>query len=475
VLPALTITLAAIAMSNGEESRISTAAAPSFTKDVAPIVAAKCAGCHQQGGIAPFALRTARQISSRAALIEAAVESRRMPPWPPGPRSPAFAGQADRTLTARERRTILAWARAGGPIDGPARAPKPQDAIPIRDGESLLDLRMPAPYRPQSAKGATDDYRCFLLDPKLTEDASVTSARIVPGQPNVVHHVILFRVPEAQIAEAKRLDGAGRGPGWSCFGGTGLSLGDAGSIQESLNDADWVSAWAPGWGGDRLPDGTGVPLSARSRIVMQVHYNLLNGRAPDRSRAVLTVAPISVGLAPLQTMLLPGPVELACTRSEQGRLCDRTQALFDLARKYGPTAGFIPAGLLLLCGRNAASPRPSAVSSCDRRIPAPSTIHVAAGHMHLLGASIRLTLNPGTGRERILLDIPRWDFHWQNAYTLAQPVRAEAGGVIRVTCRHDVGKRRRGQHGIPKTPRYVLWGEGTTDEMCLGILQVTRP
>ncbi|HJS49422.1 MAG TPA: hypothetical protein VJ745_03795, partial [Gaiellaceae bacterium] len=103
-----------------------------------------------------------------------------------------------------------------------------------------------------------------------------------------------------------------------------------------------------------------------------------------------------------------------------------------------------------------------------------TTIHIAAGHMHLLGASIRLELNPGTPRARVLLDIPRWDFHWQNAYTLAKPVRAEPGDVVRVTCRHDVHKRMHGEHGIPKTPRYILWGEGTTDEMCLGLLQVTR-
>ena len=44
--------------------------------------------------------------------------------------------------------------------------------------------------------------------------------------------------------------------------------------------------------------------------------------------------------------------------------------------------------------------------------------------MHLLGAAIRLELNPGTPRARVLLDIPRWDFHWQNAYTLATPVTA---------------------------------------------------
>ena len=97
-------------------------------------------------------------------------------------------------------------------------------------------------------------------------------------------------------------------------------------------------------------------------------------------------------------MLLPGPVELACAKGEAGALCDRNEALFDLARKYGPTAAFTPAGLLILCRGSAATPRASAESSCDRRISTPTTIHVAAGHMHLLGSSIRLELNPGTAR-----------------------------------------------------------------------------
>jgi hypothetical protein len=140
----------------------------------------------------------------------------------------------------------------------------------------------------------------------------------------------------------------------------------------------------------------------------------------------------------------------------------------------GSQAAFVPAGLLILCRGTAATPVASAVSTCDRRIATPTTIHIAAGHMHLLGAAIRLELNPGTPRAKVLLDIPRWDFHWQNAYTLAQPVEADRGDVVRVTCRHDVSKRHHGGHGVPATPRYVLWGEGTTDEMCLGILQVTR-
>lgn len=465
LIPAVAIPFAAVAMSGGT---------PSFTQDVAPIIADKCAGCHQSGGIAPFPLETAKQISSRASLIGATVQARVMPPWPPGGRSPAYEGQVARTLTARQRTTIVAWATKGGKVDGPARKPDAPKGPEVRSGEKLLSLRMPAAYRPSAPKDVTDDYRCFLLDPKQSSDGSVTSVRIEPGQPKVVHHVILFRVAASQVAAAKGLDVDDSGPGWSCFGGTGLPAGDGAGIADSLNDANWIAAWAPGWGGSRLPEGTGVSLPAGSRIVMQVHYNLRNGNAPDRSRAVLTVAPESAGLEPLETMLLPGPVELACRKGETGKLCERNEALFDLARKYGATAAFAPAGLLILCRGNAGNPTASPVSTCDRRISTPTTIHVAAGHMHLLGSSIKLELNPGTARAKVLLDIPRWDFHWQNAYTLTRSVQAAPGDVIRVTCRHDVSKRTKRASGVPTTPRYVLWGEGTTDEMCLGILQVTR-
>jgi len=474
VLPALVVPIAAIAASHGSGGYSAPGVTPSFTRDVAPIIQQKCAGCHRSGGIAPFPLVSAKQITSRAALIGAAVQGGRMPPWPPGGRSPSYVGEEIRKLTARERATILSWARAGGRVDGPARKPAKPKTTPVPAGERLLDLRMPAAYTPAAPKGTTDDYRCFLLDPKLAADSSVTSARIVPGAARVVHHVILFRVTKAQVADARKLDRGDAGQGWTCFGGTGLSLGDGGSIQSSLDNANWVSAWAPGWGGDRLPEGTGVPLSAGSQIVMQVHYNLLNGRAPDRSRALLTVAPASTGLTPMQTMLLPAPVELACGRGQQGRLCARNEALFELSRKYGAEASFVPAGLLLLCRGNASTPQASETSSCDRRFSSPATIHVVAGHMHLLGAAIRLELNPGTPRARVLLDIPRWDFHWQNAYTLRTAIRAKAGDVVRVTCRHDVRKRRDPGQATPRAPRYVLWGEGTTDEMCLGILQVTR-
>jgi hypothetical protein len=472
---AATLPLLGVVLLGGARATAGVTATPSFTRDVAPILKDKCAGCHRIGGIAPFAFRTAHDVSSKATLVAAAVLERRMPPWPPGPRSARFAGQAERTLTAAERATILRWVRAGAPVDGTrVGSPKPPATAP-RPGETTLRLRLPAPYTPRSTKGSTDDYRCFLLDPKLTEDAFVTSARVEPDKAALVHHVILFRVPPESIADAAALDSRDAGPGWSCFGGTGIRApgGTAGAARQ-LENAPWITAWAPGWGGDRFAEGVGVPLPAGGRVVMQVHYNLLNGRRPDRSRAVLTTVPASAELQALETMLLPAPVELPCAKGETGPLCDRTAALFDQVRKYGQDNALIPVGLLLLCGKNAANPPAGPVTFCDTRFDRASTIRAVAGHMHLLGRSIRVEVHPGTPRAKVLLDIPRWDFHWQASYRLAEPVEVDAGDVIRVTCRHDAALRRRLEPAAARVPRYVVWGEGTTDEMCLGVVQVTR-
>jgi hypothetical protein len=471
VAVAMLVPLAAVACSWDHRSRTTTAAAPTFQRNVAPILREKCTGCHQTGGIAPFSLVTAKQAHDMAPAIATAVGGGMMPPWPPGPASPPFVGQDRRTLTAAQRATIVRWAKRGGHVSGAGPGKLPPAKPDVRAGERLLSLAMPSVYKPTSRNGATDDYRCFLLDPKLAEDGFATSASIAPGARSVVHHVILFRIAAAEVGQARELDASSAGEGWSCFGGIGMGPGMAATF---LDDAPWIAAWAPGWGSGRLPEGTGIPMPAGSEIVMQVHYNLLNGRAPDRSRALLTVTPAAAALKPLETMLLPAPVELACVKGEKGPLCSRDRALAALGRKYGSVAPFVPPALLALCGQNAVAPKPSRTSTCDRRLDRPGTIYVVAGHMHLLGKSIRVELNPGTPNTKVLLDIPDWHFHWQNAYTLEQPVRVAAGDVLRVTCRYDPTRRRRGAEGVPRTPRYILWGEGSTDEMCLGLVQVTR-
>jgi hypothetical protein len=470
IAAALLVPLVAVAASRGDGER-APAAAPSFQRDVAPILRQKCTGCHQLGGIAPFSLQTAKQAKKWAPAIAAAVNAKIMPPWPPGPASPEYVSEDSRQLTAQERSTIVRWAKAGGRASGLGAGKSPAVKPDVRPGERLVSLAMPSSYLPVAKAGATDDYRCFLLDPKLTKDAYATSARTVPGARSIVHHVILFRVPATAAAAVKQADAASRAAGWSCFGGIGVS---GGAGEGELDNAPWISAWAPGWGAGRMPDGTGVALPKGSLVVMQVHYNLLNGHARDRSRAVFTLASPSPDLEPLETVLLPAPVELACLKGEKGRLCNRDAAVAELGRKYGSLASFAPGFLLFICGQNAATPQASTTSTCTRALDRATTIRVVAGHMHLLGASIRVELNPGTPDARVLLDIPRWDFRWQNAYVLEDAVEAKARDVVRVTCRYDPSLRKAGTKGVPKAPRYVLWGEGTTDEMCLGLLQVTR-
>jgi hypothetical protein len=96
--------------------------------------------------------------------------------------------------------------------------------------------------------------------------------------------------------------------------------------------------------------------------------------------------------------------------------------------------------------------------------------------MHLRGRDIRVELNPGTPRARMLLHIPRWSFHWQDAYYLQHPIATRAGDVLRVTCRFDNSESAQPiVNGKPLAPRYVLWGEGTTDEMCLGLVTLGPP
>jgi copper type II ascorbate-dependent monooxygenase-like protein len=473
-------TAAAVAGILGTLAFAKASAPPSFARDVAPVLADRCTGCHQLGGIAPFSLESSREASRYAGAIGAAVASKRMPPWPPGPASPAFLGSEQRVLSARERDTLVRWARAGGHVDKAVAVDKPAPvADDVRTGETARTLAMADTYTPVKLNGATDDYRCFLLDPQLEEDVFVTSARIDPGARTEVHHVILFKVPPEQIGQAEQLDARAAGLGWRCFGGTGIDLfeGRGGGIQgaiQALDDAPWLSAWAPGAVANRLPDGLGIPLAKGSRLIMQVHYNLLNGDRPDRSSAVLTTVPATAGLKRVDVSLLPAPVELPCPPGATAKLCNRTAALDDLVKKYGQQAAYSTVGLSLLCGKDSANPKPGQTTFCDRSVTGPTTIIGVAGHMHLLGKSIRIELNPGKPNRRVLLDIPRWDFHWQSMYLLAQPITAQARDTIRVTCRHDQGLRKTAGHGVSQQLRYVLWGEGTTDEMCLGALQVTR-
>jgi hypothetical protein len=341
--------------------------------------------------------------------------------------------------------------------------------VPLRDGERIVDVRMPAAYTPSAPGAGSDDYRCFLLDPDVDDDTFVTGVDVAPGNEALVHHVILFRVAPDQVEAAEAVDAGTPGPGWTCFGGSGLDR-----VGGSLDDAPWLGAWAPGGGERVMADDIGIPLEAGSRIVMQVHYNLLAGTEPDRSSARLRLAEGSSDLEALETMLLPAPVELPCRPGVRGPLCERDAAVLDVMDRFGPRSGQMVAGLQILCG-DGSGPRPGRSQSCTRTVQEPATVRAVAGHMHLLGRQIRIELNPGRPGARTLLDLPVWDFDDQGTRALARPANVVPGDELEVTCTHDQGLRDLLPAFEGQPERYVVWGEGTTDEMCLGIALVTRP
>ena len=328
-------------------------------------------------------------------------------------------------------------------------------------------------YRPAAPHGGTDDYRCFLVDPHLTAAAYVTGLDFVPGNPQIVHHAVLYRVAPGQVAAAQAQDQASGGRGWTCFGDPGLPPTGTGATGV-LDSAPWLGAWAPGTGEQLFPAGTGVPVAAGSRIVLQVHYNLRQHQGTDDSHVVLRLAPGTAHLLPLHTQLLVAPVELPCAAGQTGPLCSRDAALADLVSRFGVQAAFTVAGLQLLCAHGThLAPTPGPTQSCDRTVRTRTTVVAAAGHMHLLGRSIRIVLDPGTPRARVLFDRPVWNFDDQRATVLPQPVTLRPGDTLRLTCTYDATLRDRLPELAGLPDRYVLWGAGTTDEMCLGLLLET--
>lgn len=361
---------------------------------------------------------------------------------------------------------------AGADHEHPAHPTEPTEPTepprPLRAGERRAALTTSTPYTPAPPTGVgTDDYRCFLLDPQLDEDAWLTGTDIRPGNPDVVHHVILFRVDAELTREAEREDARSAEIGWTCFGGMGLE----GEL-DNLDDASWLGAWAPGGSETVTRAGYGVALDRGDRIVMQVHYSLLlkdEGDLSDRSETRLRWMPRSGSdLQEIHTVLLPAPVELPCRPEHaSGPLCSHDASVQDVKSRFGESAGQTANLLHLLCGTAVA---PTDTTTCTRRVPRPMTVLGAAGHMHLLGRSITVTSNAGTDDEQELLRVPVWDFDDQAARPV-EPVRLDTGDELTVTCTHDQALRDRLPAFAGTEEKYVVWGEGSADEMCLGIVQ----
>ena len=322
-----------------------------------------------------------------------------------------------------------------------------------------ISLEMDHAYRPVAAIGSTDDYHCTLMNPHVTENSYIISSRFIPGS-SEDHHAALFLVPPSSAASVERDNDGGRG--WTCFGGPLPGTAPVGLAADPL-----LTFWAPGAGTDNFPKGTGVFLRAGSLVIMQVHYNLLLGDKPVKNSLVLRTVPASAPLLPLHLDLMLAPPNIPCPAGVSGPLCNRSAELANLARRFGESALTEVDGIEAVCGENPSDPPQGDSASCTRPIGRSGYIVRVYAHMHLLGASFQMVLDPGTPQARTVLVVPDYDFHDQRSYNLSSPVHVTAGEPVEVTCTYDPDLAQELPILRRVPPHFVTWGDGSTDEMCI--------
>lgn len=443
--------------------------APTYYSHVAAIVEKHCTSCHTPGGIAPFSLEDPQTVVRMAPAIKYVVENDIMPPWPPGPQSPPMIGE--RKLSPQEKETLLTWVANGAPLgdpqDRPASSAQPRQ--PERQPDILLKLD--PPYRPNGAR--SDDYRCFLLDPQLNADTFVTGYRIYPGEKKLVHHVILFVIGPQYVRDAEAKDQSEPEPGWTCYGGPGVGTMNANVLGDSLG------FWVPGTQGTDFPKNIGKLLKAGSRIIMQVHYYTRQATPASADATQVGLYLSTENLVPLQGITLFAPVEIRCPGAYPDDPNDPCHRDYALVRTE---LAFVANALHSVCNTRVEDFLQREIGDgsaqemhCDRTIRQDMLALGITGHMHLRGKSLQIIANPETPQERVLLSIPRWNFNWQGAYWFQDPMLLKAGERVRLSCIYDNSKTIIGPDRQPLPPRYMTWGEGTTDEMCLGGIVFVKP
>lgn len=373
--------------------------------DVRPILARHCVACHVEGGIGPFPLDRYEVVRPLATRIAQVTRERIMPPYLADNSGECQSFRDARWLSDREIEVLRAWDEQGEP-EGDPTTPPPEVPPPPTLSGSITTLDIGVDYAPDTS--APDEYRCFVVDPISSEDVFITGYDVHPGNRRIVHHVIVYAPADAAAGdEARRLDAAEAGPGYTCFGAARV-------------DAFPVVLWAPGGGATQFPEGTGMRHPGGIPLVVQVHYNTLAGGGTDRTTVDLQTVPRGVRNA-------------------------RFLPLADWDMAVAPRMAHVETS--------------ATVSLADYvSVDLPITIYGTFPHMHTLGRTLRVDhFASETGTEQCLLEVPRWDFNWQLAYWYATPVTISTLDSLRITCSYDTTER----------TETVRWGEGTQDEMCL--------
>ncbi|HEV3167657.1 MAG TPA: ascorbate-dependent monooxygenase [Isosphaeraceae bacterium] len=394
--------------------------APSYQRDVAPILQKHCQDCHRPGQVAPFSLLTFEQARKRADDIVQLTGDRIMPPWPASTKEGGPFKSA-RVLSEAEIATLMAWSEADYPEGDLKDAPAPLDfKSDWKLGPPDLVLTAPEPISLEAT--GPDEYAVFVIPSGLTEGKWISGLDFKPGNRRVVHHILAAFDTNGR---ARQKDEADPGPGYHAFGGFGII------------PSGTLSGWAPGKMPQNLAPGIGRYVPAGADVLLQVHYHKSGKPETDASSIGLYFARHPIDKQVRGTTVMP--------------------------------------------------PRPSLFSRPKLLIPAGESNHEVTGtatveydahviavlpHMHWLGKDFLLKATRPDGSTVTLIKIDDWNFNWQGSYEFVSPVALPAGTRLDMLAHFDNSAQNSKNPNSP--PKDVSWGEQTTDEMCIGFLQLTR-
>jgi hypothetical protein len=223
-----------------------------YSKQIARIMNDNCVFCHREGQIAPFTLTSYDDVAGWASMIEEVVQQQRMPPWHANEQYGHFKNDA--RMSDEDKALISKWVANGAPEGNPKDLPEPPqfaEGWMIPEPEQVLYMG-DEPFE-VPATGVVD-YQMFVVDPGWKEDKWITAIEPRPGNPSVVHHILLFVIPP---------DGNMNG---------GLGSGN-----------DFLGAYAPGLRPEPLEPGLARFVPAGSKLIFQMHYTPNGTAQKDRS------------------------------------------------------------------------------------------------------------------------------------------------------------------------------------------------
>jgi tetratricopeptide (TPR) repeat protein/mono/diheme cytochrome c family protein len=383
-----------------------TPATPTFARDIAPLLRARCQPCHQADGDAPFPLATFAEVRRRASQIREVTARRYMPPWKPAADSPEFVG--DRRLRPEEIDLIDRWVKAGAPEGDSAQRPQPPQPSPSSSkgrgwlwGEPDLVLTLP-PYALR-AEGL-DVFRNFVVTVPGSGVRYVRALQLRPGS-RAVHHANI-RIDSTPASRA--LDEADPAPGYE------------GVI---LHSADYPDGHFLGWTpGQAAPpsDDLAWTMRAGTDLVVQLHMRPTGRVEQVAPRIGLYFAHNPPARTPAIVRLGRQNIDIPAAASD-----------------YRTSDAFV--------------------------LPVDAQVVSIQPHAHYRARDVAAWARLPDGSSRTLMHIADWDFRWQDVYRLASPLWLPAGTTLAMEYSFDNSAAN--PRNPERPPVRVSWGWRSSDEM----------